>query len=146
MGSTIVAVRWNLPRLVIANVGDSRAYLWRAGALSQVSYDQTLLNELRRTLGLNEEQLSAYTHRNVLTMAIGSSDNVLIHTEQRTLEPGDQVLLCSDGLSGVVSDARMAEILARPESSRAIVESLIEAAKAAHSEDNITAVLLRYSD
>ena len=146
MGSTIVAVLWNLPRLVIANVGDSRAYLWRGGELRQLTYDQTLVNELRRTLNLTEEQISSYAHRNVLTMAIGSGNDVLIQTRQETLEPGDQILLCSDGLCGVVSDPDLAQILSRAEPPHVLAENLIAAAKAAHSQDNITAVVLRYSE
>ena len=146
MGSTIVAVLWNLPKLVIANVGDSRAYRCRHGELVQLSYDQTLVNELRRTLNLTEEQISSYAHRNVLTMAIGSANDVLIQTRQETLEPGDQILLCSDGLCGVVSDTDLARILSRPEPPRVLAENLIAAAKANHSQDNITAVVLRYSE
>jgi serine/threonine protein phosphatase PrpC len=145
MGSTIVAALWKLPRVVIANVGDSRAYLWRGGKLAQLSHDQTLVNELRRTLGLTDEQLSSYAPKNVLTMAIGAGEDVLIHTREETLEPGDQILLCSDGLSGVVSDDEIAAILERRETPGEIVQRLIAAAKAAHSEDNITAVLLRYA-
>ena len=146
MGSTIVAVLWNLPHLVIANVGDSRAYRCRHGELVQLSYDQTLVNELRRTLNLTEEQISSYAHRNVLTMAIGSANDVLIQTRQETLEPGDQILLCSDGLCGVVSDTDLAQILSRPEPPRVLAENLIATAKANHSQDNITAVVLRYSE
>lgn len=144
MGSTIVAALWKLPRVMIANVGDSRAYLWRNGKLTQLSHDQTLANELRTTLGLTEEQMSGYAHKNVLTMAIGSSDNILICTREEILEPGDEVLLCSDGLYGPMSDAEIEKILAAGGTLQARVKKLIEAAKRAGSSDNITAVLLRY--
>ena len=146
MGSTVVAAFWNLPQIVIANVGDSRAYLWRDGALSQLSYDQTLANELRTTLGLTDEQISTYTSRNVLTMAIGSSENVLINTREETLRPGDQILLCSDGLYGPIGDGAVAQILRQAAPLRPTVEKLVEAAKSAGGEDNITAVLLHYLD
>ena len=71
MGSTVVAVYWSAPQVVIANVGDSRAYLWRGGELSQLSYDQTLANELQHSLGLSAEEIEKYPHRHVLTMEIG---------------------------------------------------------------------------
>ncbi len=146
MGSTIVAVWFQLPQVVIANVGDSRAYLRRGGALQQLSYDQTLANELRRTLGLSEEQIAEYPHRNVLTMAVGSGAEVLIQVKEERLEPGDEILLCSDGLSGVVSDAALGEILARGRPVRQTAEELIEAAKQAGTQDNVTVVVVRYTE
>ena len=144
MGSTIVAALWTLPEVVIANVGDSRAYVWRDGELAQLSYDQTLANELRRTLGLTPEQMSNSGHTNVLTMAVGTGEDVLVHTRTETLAPDDQILLCSDGLYGPIGDAAIAEILAEGCTLPETVAKLVERAKAAQSEDNITAVLLRY--
>ena len=144
MGSTVVAAFWHLPQIVVANVGDSRAYLWRDGALAQLSYDQTLANELRTTLGLTEEQIHSYTTRNVLTMAIGASENILVNTRQETLRPGDRILLCSDGLYGSIGDQAVAQILREAAPLRPTVEKLVEAAKSAGGEDNITAVLLEY--
>ncbi len=146
MGSTIVAAFWNLPRVIIANVGDSRAYLWRGGALRQLSYDQTLVNELRKRLGLTQEQVDSYAHKNVLTMAVGTTEDVLIQTCEETLAPGDQMLLCSDGLHGPVGDQALAEILAEAGSLRDTLGKLVDRAKAAGGEDNITAVLLQYLD
>ena len=146
MGSTIVAAWFQLPQVVIANVGDSRAYLWRGGALQQLSYDQTLANELRRTLGLSDEQIAEYPHRNVLTMAVGSGEEVLIQIKEETLQPGDQILLCSDGLSGVVSDAALAQILAQDGPVREIAGKLLQAAKEADTQDNVTVVVVRYTE
>ncbi len=146
MGSTIVAVHWNLPHAVIGNVGDSRAYLLRNGELSQLSYDQTLANELRRSLGMTDQEVRNYPHRNVLTMAIGSSDNVLVQTREETLAAGDRILLCSDGLSGVVIDETIAEILSAGRPLRETAEQLVELAKDSGSEDNITVVLLHYKE
>lgn len=146
MGSTIVMACWTLPRVLIANVGDSRAYLWRGGQLTQLSYDQTLANELRRTLGLSEEQIANYTHKNVLTMAVGSTENLLIPTREETLVDGDEILLCSDGLYGPLGDEALAAILAEGAALRPAVEKMVEAAKQAGSDDNITAALLRYGE
>lgn len=143
MGSTIVAALWKLPRLVIANVGDSRAYLWRAGVLTQLSYDQTLVNELRLRFGLTEQEVSNFPHRNVLTMAVGTSADLTVRVHELLIEAGDQILLCSDGLSGPVPEADIRAILDRQEPLEASVGLLIEAAKARGAPDNVTVVLLR---
>lgn len=145
MGSTIVAAIWKLPDVWIANVGDSRAYLHRDGSLLQLSYDQNLGNELRKALGYSEEQVSKFAHRNVLTMAIGSSEEVLICVKQETLHPGDQLLLCSDGLSGPVPHETINELLSTRGDGPALVQTLIDRALDAGGPDNVTVVLLRYS-
>jgi PPM family protein phosphatase len=146
MGSTIVVAFWDVPRLVIANVGDSRAYLWRAGALTQLSYDQTLVNELRVRFGLSEEEVSNFPHKNVLTMAVGTTPDLVIRTHEETLQPGDVVLLCSDGLSGPVSEPVIAETLSTDAPLADLVQRLIDHAKANGAPDNVTAILLRYDD
>jgi serine/threonine protein phosphatase PrpC len=146
MGSTIVLAFWELPRVLIANVGDSRAYLWRNGALTQLSYDQTLVNELRMRFGLSEEEVSNFPHKNVLTMAVGTTQELAIRTREEDLQPGDLVLLCSDGLSGPVSEETIAATLSRDAPLQYQVEQLITHAKAGGGPDNVTAVLLRYND
>jgi len=145
MASTIVAAFWYLPQVVVANVGDSRAYLWRDGRLTQLTYDQTLANELRRSLHLSDDEVAGYTHKNVLTMAVGSSDEVLIQVRLETLAPGDRLLLCSDGLHGMVPDPTLAGMLRKNRPLRPTVEEMVEGAKAAGGEDNITAVLLEWA-
>jgi protein phosphatase len=144
MGSTIVAALWRLPEMFIANVGDSRAYLWRAGVLTQLSYDQTLVNELRQRFGLTDEEVSNFPHRNVLTMAVGASGDMTVCMHELRLEPGDRILLCSDGLSGPVSPAGLSETLAAEAPLEELVGRLIAAAKEKGAPDNVTAVLLRY--
>jgi len=144
MGSTVVVASWDLPRLVIANVGDSRAYLWRNGALTQLSYDQTLVNELRVRFGLSDQEAAKFPHKNVLTMAVGTAPVLTIRTRRELLEPGDQVLLCSDGLSGPVPEAVIAATLSGNASLEDQVRQLISQAKAAGAPDNVTVVLLRY--
>jgi serine/threonine protein phosphatase PrpC len=146
MGSTAVVAFWDLPRLVIANVGDSRAYLWRDGALTQLSYDQTLVNELRERFGLSEQEAANFPHKNVLTMAVGSTADLKVRLSEHTLEPGDEVLLCSDGLSGFVPGPAIAAALSRDTAVESQVEQLINQAKAAGAPDNVTVVLLRYND
>ncbi|HOK47476.1 MAG TPA: protein phosphatase 2C domain-containing protein, partial [Bryobacteraceae bacterium] len=145
MGSTVVVAHWNLPRLHIANVGDSRAYLWRNGALTQLSYDQTLVNELRIRFGLSEAEVSNFPHKNVLTQAVGTTPHVKVRLREENLVPGDIVLLCSDGLTGPVPERAIAATLSRYAPLQHQVERLIAQAKAAGGPDNITAVLLRYN-
>ncbi len=113
MGSTVVVALWNVPRLHIANVGDSRAYLWRDGVLTQLSYDQTLVNELRMRFGLSEAEVSNFPHKNVLTQAVGTTPELTVRLREEDLVPGDVVLLCSDGLSGPVSEPAIAATLSR---------------------------------
>jgi protein phosphatase len=146
MGSTVVTALWNLPRVHIANVGDSRAYLWRDGVLSQLSYDQTLVNELRMRFGLSEAEVSNFPHKNVLTMAVGSTPDLTVRMRELELAPGDMVLLCSDGLTGPVTEPAIAATLSRDAPLQYQVEQLITQAKAAGGPDNVTAVLLRYND
>jgi protein phosphatase len=146
MGSTIVLAFWDLPRLFIANVGDSRAYLWRDGTLTQLSYDQTLVNELRLRFGLSEEEVRNFPHKNVLTMAVGTTPEVTIRIHEEELAPGDLILLCSDGLSGPVAEEAMAATLSRDAPLQYQVEQLITQAKAGGGSDNVTVVLLRYDD
>lgn len=146
MGSTIVLVLWRLPDVVIANVGDSRAYLYRSGELRQLSYDQNFANELRTSLGFSEERVRTMPNRNVLTMAIGTFEHVLVRTHLARLEPGDRILLCSDGLHGPVNDATIAGILDSSTTLQEGVERLIDCANRNGGPDNVTAVLLEYEE
>ena len=146
MGSTIVMALWRLPDLVIANVGDSRAYLLRAGWLRQLSHDQNFANELRDKLGLSEERLRAVPHRHVLTMAVGTFEQVQVRVHTERVQPGDRILLCSDGLSGPVTEASMAAILSSTGGTQSKVDRLIQAANSLGGPDNITAVLLEFEE
>lgn len=146
MGSTVVVAWWDLPRLIIANVGDSRAYLWRDGAITQLSYDQTLVNELRVRFGLSEDEVSNFPHKNVLTQAVGTSAELLIRRCEEAIMPGDVVLLCSDGLSGPVCDQSIAKTLSRDNALQSQISQLINLAKVGGAPDNVTCVLLRYND
>jgi protein phosphatase len=146
MGSTLVLAHWDLPRLFIANVGDSRAYLWRAGSLAQLSYDQTLVNEMRLRFGLSDAEVQSFPHKNVLTMAVGTTPELTIRTHEEQLRPGDIVVLCSDGLTGPVSEAAIAAALSIETPLPDLVARLIAQAKAYGAPDNVTVVLLRYDE
>src|SRR4029077_4195270 len=136
---------WDGPQIVIANVGDSRAYLYRAGKLRQLSYDQNFANELRTKLGFSEERPRNMPNRNVLTMAVGPFEHVLVRTHFEDLETGDRVLLCSDGLHGPVDHASIAHIVGAYTELDQAVDALIGRALDNGGPDNITAVLLEYS-
>jgi serine/threonine protein phosphatase PrpC len=146
MGSTVVLVLWRLPEVVIANVGDSRAYLFRSRELTQLSYDQNFANELRHQLGLSEERVRTMPNRNVLTMAVGTYEHVLIRIHSLTLELGDQLLLCSDGLHGPVDHGTISQILGEQSSLQEKVDRLIQCANLNGGPDNVTAVLLEWAD
>jgi serine/threonine protein phosphatase PrpC len=142
MGTTMTAA-WKLgDEVLIANVGDSRAYVYMGGELHIITEDQTWVNEVGRRLGIGEEQLKVHPMRHMLTMAIGVSQTLRIHSYAVPLEPGAQFLLCSDGLHGVVATETIDEILASGEPLESKCHALIDAAKRAGGPDNITAVLL----
>jgi protein phosphatase len=144
MGSTIVLALWNTAEILLANVGDSRAYLFRDCTLRQLSYDQNFANELRTQLGLSEERARAMPNGHVLTMAVGTFEHILVRTHAERLQPGDRILLCSDGLYGPVNHMTLTEILNRGGSLPSQVEQLIDCANANGGPDNVTAVLLEY--
>jgi serine/threonine protein phosphatase PrpC len=145
MGTTLVAALEAGRDLLIASVGDSRAYIFENGSLRTITEDQTWVNEVGRRLGLDEESLKSHPMRHVLTMAIGVSEELRVHTYTLNPAPGTQILLCSDGLHGVASEEELADTLASSKPLAAKCAILIEAARAKGGPDNITAVLLKTS-
>lgn len=144
MGTTLVAALEVGDELIIASVGDSRAYLLDEAGLRPITSDQTWVNEVGRPLGLDEESLRTHPMRHVLTMAIGASSPLTINYYSVKLKPGDMVLMSSDGLHGVVEAGEIEGLLREGNSSlQAKCARLIEAAKNAGGPDNVTTVLLR---
>ena len=143
MGTTLVAVLEDGSELLIASVGDSRAYVYDGNGLAVITEDQTWVQEVGRRLGIDEESLRTHPMRHVLTMAIGVSTPLRLHSYALQPQPGTQVLLCSDGLHGVVPAETIAGILAGEGDMEAKCHALIEAARAAGGPDNITVVLLQ---
>jgi protein phosphatase len=146
MGTTLVAALEVDPGLSIASVGDSRAYLLDDDGFRVITDDQTWVNEVGRPLGLDEESLRNHPMRHVLTMAIGASAPLTVNYYSVPLKSSALVLICSDGLHGVI-DARSLERIMRDGLDGAPLEEacrqLIEAAKKAGGPDNITVVLVR---
>jgi serine/threonine protein phosphatase PrpC len=143
MGTTLVAAVDTGGELLIASVGDSRAYFYDQGVLQAITDDQTWVNEVGRRLGLAEDALKTHPMRHVLTMAVGVSEPVRVNTYLLQLAAGMQILLCSDGLHGVVTDSVLAEALGSDASIEDKCKRLIEAAREAGGPDNVTTVLLR---
>jgi protein phosphatase len=147
MGTTLVAALEVGDELLIASVGDSRAYLLDRTGFRAITEDQSWVNEVGRPLGLNEEALRTHPMRHVLTMAIGAGVALEInYYHDIRLEPGGMLLMCSDGLHGVVEEQRIAAILQGGAPDQPLEEkcrALIDAARGAGGPDNITAVLLR---
>jgi protein phosphatase len=147
MGTTLVAALEAGDELAIASVGDSRAYLLDDAGFRPVTEDQTWVHEVGRPLGLDEESLRNHPMRHVLTMAIGVGGTLSIHYYIIQLKPSALLLLCSDGLHGVVEPSVIEGILRDDSETHHHLEykcrSLIEAAKEAGGPDNVTCVLLR---
>ncbi len=144
MGTTLLAARdIGNARLQIGSVGDSRAYLSRNGELSLLTHDQTWVVEVGSHLGLSEEALRRHPMRHVLTMAVGSADELRVDCDVIKVEAGDQVLLCSDGLHGVLDEKLLKKALDSEKSLREKCHYLVEAAKQEGGPDNVTVVLIQ---
>ena len=146
MGTTLVAVLQANGDAYVASVGDSRAYIYNDGQLVVLTEDQTWVHEVGRRLGIEEAQLKSHPMRHVLTMAIGVSENLRTHSYVVPLQTGLQVLLCSDGLHGVVGDDAIGKVLASESALEEKAKRLIELARKTGGPDNITTVLLRVTD
>ena len=146
MGTTMVAARVQGPRFEVAWVGDSRAYLWQAGRLVQLSHDHSYVQELIAQGTLGVEEARRHPQRKVVTQALGVTDPQALRVEsvRGELKPGMQLLLCSDGLTEEVKDATIASIVGRTDlSAQECVDHLILAALDGGGSDNVTVVLVR---
>jgi PPM family protein phosphatase len=144
MGTTLVAARAvNSSKLQVASVGDSRAYLLSNGTFSLLTQDQTWVAEVGSRLGLSEDALRRHPMRHVLTMAVGAAPELRIFTQVIPVRTGDQILLCSDGLHGVLDEKTLHDTLNSEKSLPQKCHYLIEAAKEHGGPDNITAVIVQ---
>ncbi len=146
MGTTLVLARIEADRLILAHVGDSRGYRIRGGQIEQLTSDHSFVNELVRLGMLSKEQAARDPRRNVVTRALGSGPSVVPDVIQQQLEPGDTLLLCSDGLNSMIADEL---ILSTVEAHRDQLDQccarLVEAANAAGGEDNVTVVAIAFA-
>ncbi len=144
MGTTIVATFFTGDACYIGHVGDSRVYRYRNNELVLLTEDHSLLNDYIKMRQLTPEEIEAFPHKNVIVRALGMKETVQVDVTHERPEPGDVYLLCSDGLSGMLSDARMAEMMANDDDLDSLCERLIDAANQAGGTDNITVILVRY--
>jgi protein phosphatase len=147
MGTTVVAARFGgtrkEPKAEIAHVGDSRAYLLRGGSLRPVTEDHSLVAELVRSGDLTRAQAAEHPQKNLITRALGAEEKVEVDTVVLPVEAGDRFLLCSDGLTDMVPEARIAEILAdSPDDPEGPARNLVSAALEAGGSDNVTVVVV----
>ncbi len=145
MGTTLT-LAWSLGAdLLLAHVGDSRGYLFHDGLLRQLTRDQTLVQEMVDAGVLSAEEASRHRLRNVLTSALSAEEmSARVEFGRVRLADGDQVLLCSDGLTKMVAQDRIAEVLRRAASAADACRTLVEQALVAGGRDNVTVVLARY--
>jgi PPM family protein phosphatase len=146
MGTTLLVARsLGEGQFEVGSVGDSRAYLISSGRLTRITEDQTWVAEVGSQLGLSDEVLRRHPMRHVLTMAIGSTDELRVYSRIIRLASGDQLLLCSDGLHGVLNESTLCDALTSDSSLPEKCHSLVTAAKIAGGPDNITVVLIQLS-
>lgn len=143
MGTTVVALLFGRrDEALVAHVGDSRAYRLREGKLEQLTGDHSVVGELVREGHLTPEQARVHPQRNEIQRAIGTHPEVDIEVQRFALEGNDTFLLCSDGLSGLVQDDEIAEVLER-QAPEAAVHELVQMANLAGGNDNITVQVAR---
>lgn len=144
MGATCVAAVVDVGDLILANVGDSRAYLLRGVKLTQLTEDHSPVWEEVRSGRMTREEARHNPFRNRISRGIGLEPEIEVDLYTLPLEPGDTLLLCSDGLSSEVDETRIARILAGSAEAQEASDRLIRAALEAGGSDNITAIVLRY--
>ena len=142
MGTTIVCALFTGKTVSVAHIGDSRCYLLQDDDFVQVTEDHSLVNELVRTGEISREDAEHHPRKNVLTKALGTDQSVSIDTRSFDIEPGDKLLLCSDGLTNKVEGTELKDILQSDSAPQEKVNLLVDKANQNGGEDNITAVLL----
>lgn len=144
MGATFTTAAYHRGWLYLGQVGDSRAYLIRAGRIRQLTKDQSLVHRLVEAGFLTEEQAERHIYRNVILQALGAHPHTVIVMDRLQLRRGDRVLLCSDGLSGKVAASEMQEIILGASDVAEAAEALVRLAKERGGDDNITVLLATF--
>jgi protein phosphatase len=144
MGTTVTAAALVDDHLFFAQVGDSRGYLLRQGKLVQLTRDQSLVNQLIEAGQLTEEEAETFEHNNIILQALGSADTVQVDLTYCELRRGDELLLCSDGLSGMVRFDDVREALHTTPEPIDACKLLTEKANQAGGHDNITVIVAQF--
>ncbi|MBN1654110.1 MAG: Stp1/IreP family PP2C-type Ser/Thr phosphatase [Deltaproteobacteria bacterium] len=145
MGTTVTATVLIDKVLFAAQVGDSRAYLLRQGDFKQITKDQSLVSQLIEAGHLTEKEAETFEHSNIILQALGTSESVQVDLSFAELRKGDRLMICSDGLSGMVDNDLVRESLLSIEDPNECCEKLIEHANAAGGHDNITVIVVDFS-
>jgi serine/threonine protein phosphatase PrpC len=143
MGTTLVVGVFRAGRFLLGHVGDSRGYRLRAGRLSQITHDHSLLQEQIDAGLITVEQAAFSSNKNLVTRAVGVEDTVLLETHAHEVLPGDIYLLCSDGLSDMIDDESIGQLLQGCDSLEEGAAALVNAANDAGGKDNISVILAR---
>jgi protein phosphatase len=148
MGTTVTAavVDAEGEEVAIGHVGDSRAYRLRGGKLERLTRDHSLVEELRRKGQLTEAQAEDHPQRSIITRALGPEPEVDVDVQTVPVAPGDVFLICSDGLTTMLDEERIAKLIAGASSMEAAVRALVDEANRAGGRDNITALAFRLED
>jgi protein phosphatase len=146
MGTTLTAAYVGSREVAFAHVGDSRAYLLRDGELERITEDHSLVEELLRQGRLTEEEAEEHPQRSIITRALGPEPDVEVDTFTRTAADGDIYLICSDGLTSMVAETTVGEIMLEAPDITAAAKRLVAAALDAGGRDNVTVVLFRVED
>lgn len=142
MGTTCTLVHLDGDVAHFAHVGDSRAYLFRSSELSQITQDHTLVERMVQEGRLRREEAQQHPQRNIITRSLGVEPQVEVDSIDIGIDDGDRLMLCSDGLTSMVEDEKIAEILRSSAEAQEAADRLVDAANAAGGEDNITVVVV----
>jgi protein phosphatase len=146
MGTTITAVYVDNGLVHLAQVGDSRAYLLRAGQFQQITTDHTLVHEMVKRQQITPEEAEHHPQRSILTRALGVDEPVDVDVFDIPAQVGDRVLLCSDGLHSMVEDSVIQQVLQSQATAQAAADQLVALANQAGGLDNITVIVLEFAD
>lgn len=142
MGTTIVVAVAHHEVAIVGHIGDSRAYRWKDGTIMQITEDHTLVNELFKSGQITYEESLAHPRKHVVSRALGTDETETADIQRLEWGEGEMLLLCSDGLTNLVSDEQIAETLRKGEQLDRKAERLIQYALQAGGDDNVTVVLL----
>jgi serine/threonine protein phosphatase PrpC len=145
MGTTLVASLLFREKAYTANIGDSRAYLFRNHTLTQITRDHTWKTDLLRLNSVSEEEIYEFPFKNLVTRSLGFDSEVVVDIFEVDLQDGDYLLLCSDGLYNLVSSEKIRRIFERHKTAEKICKKLIQSACQKGGQDNITAVVVQVS-
>ncbi len=146
MGTTVVSTLFLDDAIVVGHVGDSRLYRRRDGSFEQITEDHSLLNDYIKMKHLSPEEIAAFPHKNVIVRALGMKDTVQVDVHVDSPRLGDIYLLCSDGLSGMITDPQIADLMSEERDLDVLCERLISMANKNGGLDNITVVAIRVED